>query len=50
MAPEPITREDMYYDYLINGGDIQLIRSQTYDRTQKCLTGEPIYYNSDEGR
>ncbi|MBD5526836.1 MAG: hypothetical protein HDR02_00280 [Lachnospiraceae bacterium] len=33
----------------IKGADIQLLRSQTYDRTQKCLTGEPIYYNSDEG-
>lgn len=30
----------------IKGADIQLIRSQTYDRVHKCLTGDPIYYKS----
>ena len=33
----------------IKGTDIQIIRSQTYDRVHKCLPGEPIYYKSEIG-
>ena len=28
----------------IKGSDIQVIRSQTYDRVEKCFTGDPVYY------
>lgn len=36
-VPKPITREDMYYDYLINGGDI--------DTLPEPITRREIYLN-----
>lgn len=35
MTPKPITREDMYYDYLINGGDVE--------KLPKPITRKEIY-------
>lgn len=37
MTPEPITREDVYYDFLINGGDAE--------KLPKPITRKEIYLN-----
>lgn len=28
----------------IKGSNIQIIRSQAYDRVEKCSTGDPVHY------